>query len=707
MRITAYLLISIVLLTIPLINPQPTQASDVYEVPFDYPDIQTAISLVPPGSTILVYTDQFINTPISIVSKNILNIIFINSKIYVSAGYSFTEIIDIDDSTGIRLYNVEVVINNPAMGWLSVVSIDSSNNTLLSVFKLAQAGPINSNLLVVYIIGASRNLSIVGMTIDNMLLNGYLEVVRPIGLQPNNMLVLKNIVVNNVTSLTSRIYGLAISFQNIIENSIVLDNVIFNNIYAGGGAAFLLEIGGFWSVENTSVEIRNISYNDVTAIFWPEAINIWSIFGVWNNSNLTIENVEIKRIKPLSGGYVGIWINLGNYQNARVVISDVNIIDARPGTLFGNGLAVNFGWDFGYVVRENAVLNLRNVYIDRATVGVILKTGNILGVNNKDVYANISDIYVKNVDTGFLLELWRLVNYKIWINNYTMANRTPSTGLIVTGGGISTDMHPGPDERSLEDIISSEDLLISYSLIWSMDLDVSGPQTNMTIYESVVDEFNSVYDNDLLVRQIWTLNTIVLSSYTHYPVVGAVVDVKYPSPTLYDSGYSRLDGYPSVMDYYLLSSQADDISVEARLFGRSASTSLPSYLTLTYGEPFPYNIYSFPSWYGDVILMLDVLSLEAIGFSHDGGLTILTLYGKRGGFEVYFSDNPMDRSQTPYVYYPLWVKKVYQGSVYTVVKADILYLGQLQESVIYIYWKKNVIWSPGPIDFRGWIWIDT
>jgi len=194
------------------------------------------------------------------------------------------------------------------------------------------------------------------------------------------------------------------------------------------------------------------------------------------------------------------------------------------------------------------------------------------------------------------------------------------------------------------------------------------------LHETVYDEANSV-----LKGPITTGSTDPTGRYTHQ--------------FIYRVGRSENfnPGYPFV----------NTVRVYADYFGVSGQTTHLSYFgdTLT-----------SPSWYRWIEFLLPALAMKVLGFSHDMGTTYLVIRGLTGAFIGFYSYTPDEIVNPPslqrpgggFKQYPLRISQVSPMGIYIRIDAEILYEGHWQPTTIYINRISGIVWSPGPVDFRGW-----
>ncbi len=701
MRITLFLLLGIIIF---LFTGGVEGSTHSYIVPIDYPTLQDAIDNVPPGSTIYVDVDQTISSEIQIHGKTLLTIVFRDSSVKTVPGYSDPSLIDIRGSRYISIQGLEAIVDNPSSFILSGVSIRDTRGVSIVDMRYSVLGiPSATHLRGVSIYSGAEYISIFNLRMTDITNRWSVVAIQFWSVSDDNTFLLDGLEMVNVTSLFQGVEGVTLISINLRGWSLHLKDLVFRDIDALGYSFFGVHIGNYQVIEDTEVVIKGLEASGVHARWWPEAINIWSISGVWRDSRLEIMDVEANNFSTELVGYAAIWVNIANYLDAEIELEDIYLEDIDPGPVNSIGIGFKLGMDFLPSSRTGLNLMLNDVEVDGASIGILVDTGNTPGTYGEDINILFKDVETEDVSTGMLLNLRWIINHRVAVENYVHRDRSPSIGLMLLGGSLGSDLNPVSTPHSLDELRANEDIYFAYSVLWRVDIDFAGPSIGITFYESVVDEFHSTLDPDVTIRSVWTLAVEVFSSYTGQGINNALVDIYYPDPALYSSGSTVGGLYQTVLDYIFTGVHVDDIYIEASRDGYTNSTSLPSYLSARYGDINPYNLYTFPSWYGRVVLTLPIMALHTLGFSHDGGLTLLTLDGETGSYQFLYSDKPHKRHNPPYIVHRIDVLRIEGLGKYTVIYVNVHYFGEVHPTVIYIYRDKGLVYSPGPVDFRGWI----
>ncbi len=259
------------------------------------------------------------------------------------------------------------------------------------------------------------------------------------------------------------------------------------------------------------------------------------------------------------------------------------------------------------------------------------------------------------------------------------------------------------------------DIEASFSLLYGVfaDMRVLRYLQEITLYETVYDEVSSrILDRRIFINATWTLETIVLSSLTGQPIPFVNTMYKWDAGSV-TGATDNMGSYRYTFNYlygpnydydwtYTFVDRIIDIVWTGQFMD---STTHPAYFL---------DSLTSPSWFRQIYFTFPLLAMTAIGFSHDMGTTYLAIFGGTGGFVGLYSYSPVDNpSHLPveayqgvvkgFAKYDLLIKKVRVGSVYTVIEAEIFYEGYWQPTVIIINKINGLVWSPGPVDFRGWL----
>ncbi len=276
-----------------------------------------------------------------------------------------------------------------------------------------------------------------------------------------------------------------------------------------------------------------------------------------------------------------------------------------------------------------------------------------------------------------------------------------------------------------------DDVVFLYSILWSIWLNSFDERNGLgvSLIETVYVQSTESILRNAWINSIWTLETLVLSQYTDTPIQGASVlythagmlkssGVTGPAGSYTSTFIHRVDrsSYIPLNIFSIQSSFISPLRVDAKFQGASAGTWYIPYV----GDDI-----TLPNWFGRIVLRLPVLAVRVLGFSHDMGTTYLEILGYKGGFAGFYSYTPdelgdirgeepqqqgqvspasgfWNQTRTGYRYYDLRIIKVAYSPSYIRIDAMILYEGFWQPTVIYINTIERLVWSPGPVDFRGW-----
>ncbi len=695
------LLIVSILVLVTLLGVENVSSS-TYIVPIDYPDLHTAVAGASPGSTIYVDTWQSIASPININGKSGLTIVFRGVGIQTTSPYSSSSLLRVTGSSDVLIMGLEIRLGDVSAPSLSLVEIVGSQRVRILGLSASYNGAAEPWWLFgVAIRGSSDDITLTNLAFRDLSARSLVSGVLVHFVSTNGFdMVLNGLQMIDATSQGS-VEGVTLATPTMDGWRVSLTNIWLYGLRGYGWGVFGVHIPGYSLVRNTSIYITHLYAHDIGARLWPEAVNIWSVFGTWRDSRLVVRNFDLGGFISGYYPYSGIWINIANFDNASIRVERGRIHDL-PQPLVGDshGIGVNLGMPVPPTSRNKVGLVIRDVTVWDTNYGF-----RVMGTNTapaSDVNVLVANSTAYNADVGLGLGLSNLNKYVIGVENYRYLNRT-GIGIEISMSNLLSDQHPGPPPTSLSTLRASEDLYIAYSLVWTMTVDYTGPVSRATIYESVLDEHASTSDPDMPFRSIWTLETIVRSSLTNSPVPNVAVSIRFPDPAPYSSGSTDMQGrYSTLMDYYWSSVYVNTVWIGASKSGRNAQTMLDQYIWLRLGDAPPTNLYTLPSWYGQVILFLDILYLRVVGFSHDLGTTVLVIDGSAGYFASKYHRKPIDLPNKPYSIHTLVVTRVYGGPLLLVIEGYIHYLGERWPTVIYVNKIDRMIYSPGPIDFRGY-----
>ncbi len=277
-------------------------------------------------------------------------------------------------------------------------------------------------------------------------------------------------------------------------------------------------------------------------------------------------------------------------------------------------------------------------------------------------------------------------------------------------------------------LMDKDDILFKYSILWNVFIravEVKDPSQfiGVSLYETVYYEGKSTYLSGGWINSIWTLQTLVLSSILGTPLEGAVVT--YTSSSFKSSGLTD----PSGRYRYMLMYRLDPTVTKEPYVFRPRDSML--WRLIVEGElegasdreiyvPYVGDIHTLPSWYGEIILQLWAIAIRVVGFSHDMGTTMLMIRGYFGGFAGFYSDKPdaaeggapiildpnrasKDGEQPGYKFYSMRITNIQVSGSLVTIKAIVFYEDFWHPTTIYIERMSGLVWSPGPVDFRGWL----
>ncbi len=746
LKLTKVMLLLVLLLLLQ-IETDYTAAQSII-VPIDYPDLQTAINNALPGTSIYVDTDLTISSPITIIGKDNLYIVLrYGSKIIADSGFVGQEIVLIDRSSKIILTDFTISYEGssalPALDFLRIkssnniavknlsVSIDTNTHPVALRFISIDDGSINITITnVTGVDMALTSLSVVGVFANIQFMSG--------GYITMDSLLFEDIALGSPGSFE----GVKIELMRVTGLDIKVSNVAVKRVYStwvqGINSTYLRQVRNI-ETQYTNVTLTNIVGSGGGISFRGLTFSRFTV-PVILDSIVTIRNLMlsswIEPNMPMPYKFDGVIIEAPYFYNLTVKIDEVTIKDINsPDILSGlyTGEAHGIHIDVSYFILEAFGLPTYDIKIDidRVSISRLYSWGTIgifsdfegfymsrirYTINN----VNITDVGIYDfgiIGYGKVLRANSLFDYRVWIEEFFFNDRE---GI---GAGIwlrrADDIHPINTPRNLNELRQSEDLYFAYSILWRVYA-ASAWTNSMTLFETVVDELNSRIALLMRVRNVWTLETFVYSSITSLPIPGVYVEYLYPTPSQYSFGFTDSSGrYAYIMDYYMTNPpivQVGLIQVAVSSGYFSSSVMLPSYISVTEGLPLSESYYTLPAWFGEVVFTIPLVSLRAMGFSHDMGTTYLFIAGTVGWFAGYYSYTP-DELWNGDIATPgtnnTWVKSPYRnyqlrglrvswtGSVIQI-RGEIFYDGYWQPVTIYVDPERRVVWSPGPVDFRGW-----
>lgn len=278
-------------------------------------------------------------------------------------------------------------------------------------------------------------------------------------------------------------------------------------------------------------------------------------------------------------------------------------------------------------------------------------------------------------------------------------------------------------------LAEKDDVVFLYSILWPLNLNAPRERDGIgvSLIETVYVQGRETILRNAWINSIWTLETRVVSQYTDTPIPGAYVEYSHaglleasgltgPAGSFTSTFIHRIDSssYNPLDVFSVQRSFISPLRVDARVQGASAGTLYIPYV----GDEI-----TLPNWFGRIVLRLPILAVRALGFSHDMGTTYLEILGYRGGFAGFYSytpdeqmmrhhegkDNMTEKASKQWIpggegynYYDLRILRIAYSPTYIRIEAMILYEGYWQPTVIYINTIERLVWSPGPVDFRGW-----
>ncbi len=716
-------------------------------VPIDYPDLQTAINNVLPGTSIYVDTDLTINSPITIIGKNGLSIVFRHgSKLIADSGFVGQEIVLVEGSSNIILSSFTMSFEgSSALPVLDFLRIKSSNNVEVKNLTLAVNTNVHPTILrFIRIDEGSLNITVTNVTGVDMSLTslGVVGVFANIQFMSNGYITINNLLFEDIALASpSSFEGVRIELMQVNSLNIKVSNMAVNRVYStwvqGINSTYFRQVGDI-ETSYANITLTNIVGSGGGISFRGLVLNRFTA-PIIHDSIVTIQNIVISSwMEPNTPGpymFDGVIIEAPYFNNLTIKVDGVVINDVNSPDIFGlytisaDGIHINVGYilleAFGLPTYDIKI-DIDRVSISRLyswqTIGILSEFNGFFTsrvrytINNVNI-TNIGIYDFGSIGIGMALTANSLYDYRVWVENFFFNDRE---GI---GANIwllrADDLHPIDTPKDLNELRQSEDLYFAYSMLWRIIMFSSWPNF-ITLFETVVDELNSFIGGLMRVRNVWTLETFVYSSITMLPIQGIYVEYLYPTPGQYSFGYTDPAGrYSFIMDYYMTNPpivQVGLIQVAVSSGYYSSSVMLPNYISVAEGLPLPESYYTLPAWFGEVVFMIPLVSLSAMGFSHDMGTTYLFITGTIGWFAGYYSYTPDELWNgdlvTPRIN-NTWVKSPFRnyqlrglrvswtGSVIQVL-GEIFYDGYWQPVTIYIDPERRIVWSPGPVDFRGW-----
>ena len=676
-------------------------------IPQDYPNLKTALQMVPDNTVIYVNTKETLSSPIWVFGKK--NITIIGGVINTSYFYNYQAIfyminsdVRIEDMIVIsRSYRKVYVFPNILTGFWSINSNLSLYNVSIDIIPAPGASFIGMGVR-----GSASKISIFnsGIVADwglamydadyfsRRFIQGSFSVIgdnlsimaNSIGIFlgmafTNNSADIRNFVIRVGTAYGISIYtGIAIDPRDIPipgHNYVSLNN----GSILGSPPTTLTGITGKLS--------RSFTFN-------MDNIYIW---GVREGISLRVGNTPFGRSPPGWDIYLSIsnsfihssgpaykLIEDGLYSNVSLIVENTFI---EP--YYGYGIEafqIYFNSGGGRFIRE---------------------------LDNLSIYFN--NVSISKYQKGLSLYLSYISRKNIWIEYLDFRNRS-GVALDVIMAGSLADLRPFSISSisSISDLRRYEDFYIAYSIIWNAYfnykfLGIGYPTESIGIYESVYDEYTINYSG-IELYSIWTLETLVLSSNLKLPVSNIYVEYIVG---LFDYGYGytnnfgifryRFNYYFNITAFMIKGYFVDNIYVRATTNPATADTWYVPYINDTYTMPY---------WYGRIILYIDTLSFMAVGFSHKTGTLVLLINGYRGAVYAYYSYTPDEinlfsnnREYTLptnwFTKYDIKVNEYIEGGAYLIIYTDVFFEGEWQPMTLVVNLISRIVYSSGPIDLRA------
>lgn len=729
-------------------------------VPRDYPDIYTAVDRAPIGSTILVVGNQSIKDPVFITKP-----LTIRGGLYLP--YSpdnppSTYFLIASDK--VRLFNMVIDGGGSNEKGKSIgVWVYDGRDVVISgleiilpvtgVMNVGFRNVIPSNIGIMVSRG---NVSIYDTFIISemgVVISESLEFVSAIELSPKPITELprtefpRKAGVNNPKkviesgSQSKSIYVKLMSNEISADVGIYVASYMYSPVVKSVINSFLTEttmnlvMNPYFPYDVILNSIKFYSYGD-KASYWE------------GGEGITFKYPAFLRI--LAGANTFVSVEDASF-NGYVRGVDA-LVGGRFGrAIYGGNIKISLDGVTGYTENTDFFINIQHMEGDSSfTVNDVDAYGDggeaflyVQALRNVNSFrASINDTLDSGYRDGVVILGGGGKFNNIWIRGYRYIHDYRDGYGLMIRGIIGSPVNPlGPTTKEfsktlalakddLKSLLNKEDILFMYSVLWKLyinPLEVRDPKNfiGVTLYETVYDQSM----NSILIRSwinsIWTLRTVVLSSLTETPLQGVSIDYLYGS-LLRASGATdmngvfeyqvihRIDGsiYDPLDVYTLSGSYISRLSVEASLGGVFARE---------FYIPYVGDTITLPSWYGEIVIWLRALAFRIVGFSHDMGTTSLWISGMYGGYGGFYSEKPtsiedgapvinQDRGshggegdEMGYRFYSIRIKKIIEAGSLIILKGVVHYEGYWHPTEIYINKLSGLVWSPGPVDFRGWL----
>ena len=684
------------LLTIPLLLliPQTVATANTYLVPIDYPTIQDAVNNVPPGSTIrilgtVVENGIVIDKTLTIeggvvdygddwgfyVRRGTTTFRDITLKArYLWYNGIISPTFTYSSSVGIIAMDSEVVIDNVTIytdGRIedrsekisyyygivgrdrSIVRGDGLNISGMDI-GIEMSDTQRSITPQCYLISTSYTKCLIGgvdkmvtLDISNATIQSEIGVAI-FSTYPNDYYRVRDF---NITS------EIPIYIRNIFKDSSKTDYSTYT--FSGGELRSSPDRGKFNQPYGTGVYIISMGMTDFTL---SQALVYGERYGVQHQE---------------AGGEV-------KYTRWRIAVERSSILAYTNGFRYDSAQPkATVSNDVDVFIRDTLI----NSYSNTTSEGILITSLNPL---RNYLHVEVINTNISGYDIGISFQ-FNVIN----TFNFTMHRL-----FFLNPSGYGLSVQTVSFEKGY--------LWAGYSLLYSIIV-ITETDYPFYLYETVYDEKNSLIWGKIEIEVWWTLLTEVFSSLTNNPIQGATVTYNWDIGTA--SGLTDSAGRYTYQFHYRYGvgprygpsyTFVNTIWVGANYYGVSGSTTHQLYFgdTLT-----------SPSWFRHIDFYLPALILKVLGFSHDMGTTYLVIRGLEGAFIGYYSYTPDEIKVPPSIQdmstgfrrYPLRVTSIVFQGVYTRVDAQIFYDGYWQPTTIYIGRVTGMVWSPGPVDFRGWL----
>ncbi len=510
----------------------------------------------------------------------------------------------------------------------------------------------------------------------------------------------------------------------------------------------------------TSTQISDITWNGLDLNFPSDAnvnVNLFDSFitlttvGIMTlfasgTSTLQMSLAETDISRNTGSGVVVAGLP-GSFTDARVEVVDSSIYLNR-----GRGVSMNIEGSSEMVIQDSwiasnvldgvRIRSLRSLEVSRSmfynnsfdsSLGADLWLLHDTAMPSVDVL--IQDAFFSDTDVGVFLDKSGSGPLTMDILDTWMDNmRDNDVSINLDGPGendliymedflsLSTPAEPNVAVSS-SDPESGDDLITVNS--YFRDFYLFGNIYGL-ILETAFNEFMSGVDGGAAAFIAWTLAVRVVSESTGLPLRNVEFRWWNESQSL---GITRTDGSGFTGFTYAYWFDSTDPMLDNIEFswagGRYNYYSDYSSLVIRTAYPsLPHsNQFTMPGWLSYIEFNHTLLSISALGFSRALGTTILTINGEIGFFMGYFSDHPygdfpvtagpgsdnlvdgakLINPPPGGVKIPLRIVSFAASENLVIINAMVLYNGFWQPTVIYIDVNKRLVWSPGPIDFRGWV----